>query len=57
MQIIIKTDCQGYDIKLFSSLDIHYLKKIHIYFLECKNIENNRINFYKNVKLFDKILM
>lgn len=55
LKIIMKTDCQGYDIKLFSYFDAKYLKNIYIYFLECKDIEKNSKNFYKNIKLFDKI--
>ena len=54
-QIILKTDCQGYDVELFSNFDEKYLSKIYMYFLEIKDLGNNKINFYKNIKLFDKI--
>ena len=54
-QIILKTDCQGYDVELFSNFDEEYLSKIYMYFLEIKDLGNNKKKFYKNVKLFDKI--
>ena len=56
--IVLKTDCQGYDVDIFCNIDDSNLKKINIYFLECKDIsENNKINFYKKVKLFKKIMV
>lgn len=56
--IVLKTDCQGYDIDIFCNIEDSNLKKINIYFLECKDIsENNKINFYKKAKLFKKIMV
>ena len=58
LSLILKTDCQGYDIEIFNNLDNIFLKKIHIYFLECKNLtENNRMKFYEKIKLFKKIFV
>jgi len=56
-QIILKTDCQGYDVELFSNFDEKYLSKIYMYFLEIKDIENNKKKFYRNLRLFDKIFI
>ena len=56
--IVLKTDCQGYDIDIFCNIEDSNLKKINIYFLECKDIsENNKKNFYKKAKLFKKIMV
>ena len=58
LSIVLKTDCQGYDIDIFCNIEDNNLKKINIYFLECKNIsKNNEINFYKKAKLFKKIML
>lgn len=58
LSLILKTDCQGYDIEIFNNLDNIFLKKIHIYFLECKDLtENNRMKFYEKIKLFKKIFV
>ena len=56
-QIILKTDCQGYDVELFSNFDTKYLSNIYMYFLEVKDLGNNKKNFYRNIKLFDKIFI
>ena len=56
-KIILKTDCQGYDIELFSNFDAKYLSNIYMYFLEIKDIGKNKKNFYRNVRLFDKIFV
>ena len=43
LSIVLKTDCQGYDIDIFCNIEDSNLKKINIYFLECKDIsENNK---------------
>ena len=56
--IVLKTDCQGYDIDIFCNIEDSNLKKINIYFLECKDIsENNKKKFYKKAKLFKKIMV
>lgn len=57
LQIILKTDCQGYDTELFAYLHSKFLKKIHMYFLECKELGKNKKNFYNNIKLFDHIFV
>tara|TARA_B100000315_G_scaffold62754_1_gene56949 strand:+ start:582 stop:1460 length:879 start_codon:yes stop_codon:yes gene_type:complete len=58
LNLILKTDCQGYDIEIFNNLDDNCLKKIHIYFLECKDLtKNNRKKFYEKIKLFNKIFV
>jgi len=58
LSLILKTDCQGYDIEIFNNLDNIFLKKIHIYFLECKDLtENNRMKFYEKIKFFNKIFV
>jgi FkbM family methyltransferase len=56
-QIILKTDCQGYDVELFSNFDEEYLSKIYMYFLEIKDLGNNKKKFYRNLRLFDKIFV
>ena len=56
-QIILKTDCQGYDVELFSNFDEKYLSKIYMYFLEIKDLGNNKKKFYRNLRLFDKIFV
>ena len=56
-QIILKTDCQGYDVELFSNFDEKYLSKIYMYFLEIKDLGNNKKKFYRNLRLFDKIFI
>ena len=56
--IVLKTDCQGYDLDIFCNIEDNNLKKINIYFLECKDIsENNKKKFYKKAKLFKKIMV
>ena len=57
LKIILKTDCQGYDIELFSNFDTNYLSNIYMYFLEIKDIGNNKKNFTRNIRLFDKIFI
>ena len=57
LEIILKTDCQGYDTELFTYLHSKFLKKIHMYFLECKELGKNKKNFYNNIKLFDHIFV
>tara|TARA_B100001245_G_C22808267_1_gene389337 strand:+ start:111 stop:986 length:876 start_codon:yes stop_codon:yes gene_type:complete len=58
LNLILKTDCQGYDIEIFCDLSIDNLRKINMYFLECREVsEKNKINFYNKVKLFKKIFV
>lgn len=57
LKIILKTDCQGYDVELFAYLHTKYLKKIHMYFLECKELIKSKKKFYNNIKLFDHIFI
>ena len=56
-QIILKTDCQGYDVELFSNFDPKHLSNIYMYFLEIKDLGNKKKNFYKNIKLFNNIFV
>ena len=56
LELILKTDCQGYDIEIFNLINENILKKISIYFLECKQINNNQKKiFFKKLTNFDKI--
>ena len=56
MELILKTDCQGYDIEIFNLINENILKKISIYFLECKQINNNQKKiFFKKLTNFNKI--
>ncbi len=56
--IILKTDCQGYDIELFNSINDNYLKSIKYYFLECRDIKLSQEKvFYKKLKNFKNILV
>ena len=58
LKIILKTDCQGYDIDIFCNIKNENLKKIYIYFLECRGIaEKNKLKFYNKINLFSKILI
>ena len=57
-QFILKTDCQGYDVEILNTLKNENLKKLSIYFLECKEIpKDKRETFYKKIGLFKKILV
>ena len=58
LSLILKTDCQGYDIELFNSIEDKYLKLLSIYFLECKEIKNKQKTlFEKKIKFFKKIFV
>ena len=58
LDLILKTDCQGYDIEIFNLLDEKSLKKISIYFLECKDLTSSqRVIFFKKIKNFSKIFV
>ena len=58
LNLILKTDCQGYDLDIFCNIKDKNLKKINIYFLECRSIpEKDKLNFYNKINLFNKILI
>ena len=55
---IIKTDCQGYDVEIFTKLKERNLKKIKIYIMELNEIPENKQNiFFKKARLFDKFFI
>ena len=57
-QYILKTDCQGYDIEIFNSLDNKLLEKIKFYFLECQNFSDDKKSFFiEKISIFKKILI
>ena len=56
--LVLKTDCQGYDIDIFCNIDNKNLMKLNIYFLECKEIsEVNKKKFNEKAKLFKKMMI
>lgn len=57
-EYILKTDCQGYDIEIFNSLENKLLKKIKFYFLECQNSNyKNKLLFLEKISTFKKIFI
>ena len=57
-QFILKTDCQGYDIEIFNSLENKLLEKIKFYFLECQNFSDDKKSlFIEKISIFKKILI
>ena len=51
---VVKTDCQGYDVDIFNSLNIANIKRIKAYIMELNKVpENKKYDFFKRLKLFN----